>query len=86
MKVITGYLEASDGSVQVCGILFGTIPVKPKKIGYLPEANPLYYDMYVREYLDFISNVHAVPDKINKIETTIAQVGLTWKPIKDLVS
>lgn len=85
MKVITGYLEASDGSVQVCGI-----PVRDntsetkKKIGYLPEANPLYYDMYVREYLDFISNVHAVPDKIKKIEATIAQVGLTLEANKKI--
>ena len=48
-----------------------------KKIGYLPEANPIYPDMYVREYLDFVADVHDVPDKKKKIEATIGTVGLT---------
>jgi ABC-2 type transport system ATP-binding protein len=48
-----------------------------KKIGYLPESNALYYDMYVREYLGFIANVHQVANKKEKIENVIRQVGLT---------
>jgi ABC-2 type transport system ATP-binding protein len=48
-----------------------------KKIGYLPEANPLYYDMYVREYLDFIAGVHEVKDPKPAIEHVITLTGLT---------
>src|SRR5215212_7007909 len=55
MKIITGYLQADGGGVQVCGLDVAQQPLEAKKkIGYLPEANPLYYDMYVREYLSFI--------------------------------
>ena len=54
MKIITGFLQADEGSCTVCGIPVNTDSLQSKKkIGYLPEANPLYYEMYVREYLDF---------------------------------
>src|SRR4051812_25532768 len=59
MKIITGYLEADGGEARVSGINVREHPIEvKKKIGYLPEANPLYYDMYVREYLEFIAGVH----------------------------
>ena len=78
MKMITGYLPASEGSATVCGIdVDKNSNETKKKIGYLPEANPLYYDMYVREYLDFITNVHQVKNKKDKIEEVIKTVGLT---------
>src|SRR5258708_3135446 len=61
MKIITGYLLQDSGIAAVCGINVKEQPlITKRKIGYLPEANPLYYDMYVREYLDFIADVHAV--------------------------
>ena len=61
MKILTGYLEQDGGTAKVCGIDVSREPLETKKkIGYLPEANPLYYDMYVREYLDFVADVHAV--------------------------
>ena len=51
----------------MCGIDVSREPLETKKkIGYLPEANPLYYDMYVREYLDFVADVHAVKNKKEK--------------------
>src|SRR3954468_1705706 len=54
MKMITGYLLPDAGSAKVSGIDVAQNPIAAKKkIGYLPEANPLYYDMYVREYLLF---------------------------------
>ncbi len=77
MKMITGYIQADGGSAIVCGI-----PVDEnsnetkKKIGYLPEANPLYYDMYVREYLEFVAGVHHITNTKAKIEDVIATVGL----------
>lgn len=77
MKIITGYLLADAGTAMVCGIDVKLQPLETKKrIGYLPEANPLYYDMYVREYLDFIAGVHAVINKKEKIEELINTVGL----------
>lgn len=61
MKIITGYIAADGGTATVCGIPVSESSNDTKtKIGYLPEANPLYYDMYVREYLAFIGNVHKV--------------------------
>lgn len=78
MKMITGYLQPDSGGVQVCGVdvVSDTLAVK-SKIGYLPESNALYYEMYVREYLDFLAGVHGITDKKNRIENVIAQVGLT---------
>jgi len=78
MKILTGYLAQDGGSAKVCGIDVSSEPLETKKkIGYLPEANPLYYDMYVREYLDFVADVHAVKNKKEKIEEVIKTVGLT---------
>ena len=78
MKMITGYLKADAGDIEVCGIpvLEDSIDTK-KKIGYLPEANPLYAEMYVREYLRFIAGVHKIPDTVSRIEKVIDMVGLT---------
>ena len=85
MKIITGYLGQDGGAVSVCGISVKQHPLESrKKIGYLPEANPLYPDMYVREYLDFIADAHAISNKREKIESVIATVGLTPENKKKL--
>jgi ABC-2 type transport system ATP-binding protein len=85
MKIITGYLSSTAGSANVCGInVDENSDETKKKIGYLPEANPLYYDMYVREYLDFITNVHQVKNKKEKIEEVIKTVGLTIEANKKI--
>src|SRR5678815_3302094 len=61
MKMITGFLELDGGDIEVAGIkLTDPIIQRKKKIGYLPEANPLYFDMYIREYLEFIAGIHNV--------------------------
>jgi ABC-2 type transport system ATP-binding protein len=78
MKIITGYIKPDEGTAVVSGINVQRDPLAAKrKIGYLPEANPLYYDMYVQEYLGFVADVHAVSDKKNKINSIINTVGLT---------
>jgi ABC-2 type transport system ATP-binding protein len=83
MKIITGYLQPDSGTTIVCGIDVQQQPLEgKKKIGYLPEANPLYYDMYVREYLDFVADVHGVPDKKKRIEEVIQTVGLSLESKK----
>jgi ABC-2 type transport system ATP-binding protein len=85
MKIITGYIEASSGKAEVCGInVSGNSNETKKKIGYLPEANPLYFDMYVREYLAFVANVHAIADAKQKIEQVIETVGLTVEANKKI--
>ena len=76
MKVLTGYILPDEGKVSVSEIdvLKKAIEAK-KKIGYLPEQNPLYSDMYVREYLAFQANIFKVGKE--RIEEVIEQVGLT---------
>src|SRR5690242_1258372 len=77
MKIITGYLQQSSGEAFVCGINVAASPLETKKkIGYLPELNALYYDMFVREYLGFIAEVHRVQDPKAKIEAVIELTGL----------
>ncbi len=85
MKIITGYLQPESGEVFVSGINVQQQPLlTKKKIGYLPESNPLYYDMYVREYLDFSAGVHNISNKKQSIEKVIEQVGLTREGSKKI--
>jgi ABC-2 type transport system ATP-binding protein len=78
MKMITGYLEPNAGDINVSGVDVKNSPFDAKKkIGYLPESNALYYDMYVREYLGFIADVHQISNKQQAINNVIEQVGLT---------
>jgi ABC-2 type transport system ATP-binding protein len=77
MKILTGCLKPTAGQAFLNGIDVNVFPVQTKKItGYLPESNPLYVDMYIREYLSFIADIHKLPSKKEKINTTIDQVGL----------
>jgi len=85
MKILTGYLGQDGGQAIVCGLSVGEQPLATKKkIGYLPESNPLYPDMYVREYLDFIADIHHLADKKARIEAVITLVGLTPESKKRL--
>ncbi|MGV3530212.1 MAG: gliding motility-associated ABC transporter ATP-binding subunit GldA [Flavisolibacter sp.] len=78
MKMITGYLQPDGGSASVSGIDVSSDPMAVKsKVGYLPESNPLYYEMYVREYLDFVAGVHGLTNKKEKIDHVIHITGLT---------
>jgi len=85
MKMITGYLQPDAGNIQVCDIDVAKDVMKVKqKIGYLPESNPLYYDMYVKEYLEFIAGVHQVKDQKEKIKNVIELTGLTIESKKKI--
>jgi len=78
MKIITGYLQQDSGEAFVSNTNVTKEPLTTKKkIGYLPEANALYYDMYVREYLDFIAEVHGVSNRQSAVSKVIDMVGLT---------
>jgi ABC-2 type transport system ATP-binding protein len=85
MKMITGYIASDAGKAMVGGIDVSVDPVSvKKKIGYLPESNPLYLDMYVREYLDFIAGVHCITDKKKAIDEVIVLTGLTVESKKKI--
>lgn len=85
MKIITGYIPADNGNVEVCGIKVAENNTETKKkIGYLPEANPLYLDMYVREYLGFVANIHGIKNEKETIEKVIQTVGLTIEANKKI--
>ena len=85
MKIITGYISSDNGKTEVCGELVDSNSLTTKKkIGYLPEANPLYFDMYVREYLEFVANIHQLSAVHDKIEETIKVVGLTIEANKKI--
>lgn len=76
MKIITGYLNASEGEVLVSGFDIISKKIKAQQnIGYLSEHNPLYVEMYVREYLLFHAAIHKVSK--NRVEAIIKKVGLT---------
>lgn len=85
MKIITGYLQQTGGEAFVCGINVAEQPLETKKkIGYLPELNALYYDMYVREYLDFVASVHNIENAKQKIEQVIELTGLSVESKKKI--
>ncbi|MFN4079427.1 MAG: gliding motility-associated ABC transporter ATP-binding subunit GldA [Saprospiraceae bacterium] len=77
MKIITGYLPMSEGSVSVCGHdVSADSKAARARIGYLPEHNPLYRDMYVLEYLLFNAALHRVPNARARAEEMIERTGL----------
>jgi ABC-2 type transport system ATP-binding protein len=80
MRMITGYLEPTAGEVYICGYDMGKQPFQARrKLGYLPENNPLYVDMYVHEYLRFIASIRGVLKRniINQVYKVITQCGLS---------
>jgi ABC-2 type transport system ATP-binding protein len=85
MKIITGYLQQTGGEAFVCGINVSEQPLEiKKKIGYLPELNALYYEMYVKEYLSFIASVHHIKDPASRIRAVIETVGLASEARKKI--
>ncbi|GEM52866.1 ATP-binding cassette domain-containing protein [Empedobacter brevis] len=76
MKSITNAIHTDSGEILVNELNVSTQPIASKKmIGFLQENNPLYMDMYVKEYLEFVTNIRNVPP--SKIEEVIEKVGLT---------
>ena len=78
MKMITGYLPPTGGQALVSGFDVTKTPLEVRKrVGYLPEANPLYFDMYVKEFLGFVAQVHQLGNKTEeRIRTVIGLTGL----------
>ncbi len=79
MKIITGFIPPTSGKVLVNGIEAGTENTSVRKqIGYLPENNPLYHEMYVREYLEYVASIYRTEKPIKKqVDNIIELTGLT---------
>lgn len=77
MKIITCFIPPTTGSVKVCGFDVMEQPIAVKQqVGYLPEHNPLYLDMYVKEYLDFVGGVHKIKNRKARVKEMVDVVGL----------
>jgi len=77
MKMLTCYLPQTSGKAFVCGFDISNDSLQVRKnIGYLPESNPLYHDMYVREFLYFVGNTYHLQNLKSKIEEVILATGL----------
>lgn len=85
MKIITCYIPQTSGSVKVCGldVTEDSLNVR-KRVGYLPEHNPLYLDMYVKEYLEFVASLHKIKNKKERVTEMIQTVGLTLEQKKKI--
>ncbi len=77
MKIITCFIPATSGNVSVCGFDTNTHSMEVRKrIGYLPEHNPLYLEMYVKEYLAFVAGMHGMKNPKARIQEMIQLTGL----------
>lgn len=78
MKIITGYQSPTSGEIEVCGIKVTDYPLEVKrKVGYLAEHNPLYTEMYVKEFLSFIGNMRRIEVNVSKrVDEMVELVGL----------
>jgi ABC-2 type transport system ATP-binding protein len=77
MKILTCYIPATEGSAKVCGFDTNEQSIEVRKqIGYLPEHNPLYLDMYVKEFLEFIGNLYKVENVKERVKEMIETTGL----------
>jgi ABC-2 type transport system ATP-binding protein len=77
MKILTCYIPQSSGSASVCGFDVTENSLKVREnVGYLPEHNPLYLDMYVKEYLEFIAGLHNIKNVKQRITDMVEMTGL----------
>ena len=77
MKIITGFIPSHSGEVTVCGLKVDVDNLEARKlIGYLPENNPLYLDMYVKEYLEFVGGIYKINKLKSRVNEMIDDVGL----------
>jgi ABC-2 type transport system ATP-binding protein len=85
MKILTGFISASSGEVKVCGMPVDVDSLDTRQvIGYLPEHNPLYLDMYVKEYLEFVGRIYKVKNLKERAAEMIKAVGLEVEQNKKL--
>ena len=83
MKIITCYLPASEGEVMICGenVKKNSLSIR-RKVGYLPEHNPLYLQMYIKEYLSFVAGIYHIPEE--RVAEMIDLTGLSSEQHKKI--
>lgn len=89
MKILTCFIPPTSGDVKVCGYDIFDNPMDVRRsIGYLPEQNPLYYDMYVREFLLFVAGIHRIEKKLRRerVEEIIELTGLSKEVNKKIAA
>jgi ABC-2 type transport system ATP-binding protein len=85
MKILTCYIPPTSGNAKVCGFDVGEQSLEVRKqIGYLPEHNPLYLDMYVKEFLEFVGGIHKVKNLKGRVADMINITGLTVEQNKKI--
>ncbi len=85
MKILTCFIPQSSGEVKVCGFDVNEQSIEVRKnVGYLPEHNPLYLDMYVKEYLEFIAGLHDVRNIKKRVAEMVEMTGLTIEQKKKI--
>ncbi len=85
MRMLTGYLTQVSGKVEICGFNTETQSLQARQnIGYLPENNPLYPEMYVKEFLDFVANIYQIKNKKQRIAEVITLTGLQTEQHKKI--
>lgn len=85
MKILTCFMPPTSGTAEVCDLQVGTDDLAIKrKIGYLPEHNPLYETMYIKEYLRFVERLHKLPKDKNRVMDLIERVGLSREQHKKI--
>ncbi len=85
MKILTCYIPPTEGTAKVCGfdITQQSLEVR-KQIGYLPEHNPLYLDMYVKEFLEFVGGIYKIKNSKNRVKEMIEMTGLQLEQNKKI--
>ncbi|MDI6832728.1 MAG: ATP-binding cassette domain-containing protein [Bacteroidales bacterium] len=77
LRILTGYMPPTEGRAELMGIdIRNDIKKIQKNIGYLPEHNPLYLSMYIKEFLNFVANIYKIGNKKQRIDEVIEMVGL----------
>lgn len=85
MKILTCFIPPSEGEAKVCGLNVLEHPLLVRtKLGYLPEHNPLYLEMYVKEFLSFIASIHKLENKKSRVAEMIELTGLTIEQNKKI--
>lgn len=85
MKMICGYLPPSEGTATICGFDVTTASMKARRcVGYLPENNPLYTEMFVSEFLLFTAKLSGVTQRKQRVKEMISRVGLQTEQHKKI--
>ena len=85
MKIMTGFIPATSGEIHICGMKVDVENLKTRQIiGYLPENNPLYTEMYVREYLEFVGRIYKIKNLKDRVSEMIQTLGLELEQNKKI--